>query len=120
NNTIRQWSPQLSTSRVVISVAFDVISMACAYGVVLVGGLAGKYVYKRLDDDKHHFGMTMQNSNCTTNHLDITDGPNGDLIALISSNDRKTRFLNLDTTTITNTLTFPFPVNVRFIKLRKK
>ncbi|KAI8140995.1 WD40-repeat-containing domain protein [Fennellomyces sp. T-0311] len=122
DDCVRQWSPQLCNSREVLNVrmantphsrAFAISSMACAQNILFTGGSKGEFACRRLDDmaTPVHYGITTEHSNGISNHIHITEGLHGGLKAIVSSNDMKTRFINLETLSIENTLAFPFPVN---------
>ncbi|KAL0078038.1 hypothetical protein J3Q64DRAFT_1872827, partial [Phycomyces blakesleeanus] len=113
DDSVRHWSPQRSSSRLVSSFPMKVISMTCSHNMLLVGGAKGEYACRRLDskDDMYYFGKPTRNPNGTTNHLDVADLKQGGLTALISGNDETTHFIDLKTMQTKQIIQFPFPVN---------
>ncbi|KAI9313578.1 WD40-repeat-containing domain protein [Dichotomocladium elegans] len=122
DNTVRHWSPHLSRSREVLNVqtasapqnlVFTISSMACAENILFTGGLEGEIACKRLDDETApvHYGVTANHISSIVNHINITTIRQGGVKAIVSSNDKKTRFINLDTMAIERKMSFPFEVN---------
>ncbi|KAI9484810.1 WD40-repeat-containing domain protein [Zychaea mexicana] len=121
-DSVRQWSPQLCSSREILNVRtanapqsriFTISSMACAENILFTGGSKGEFACRRLDDMTApvHYGITTEHINGISNHIHITESLIGGIKAIVSSNDMKTRFINMDTLAIENTISFPFPVN---------
>ncbi|KAI8388175.1 uncharacterized protein BYT42DRAFT_559166 [Radiomyces spectabilis] len=113
DDTVRQWIPQGGYSRPIASLPFKVISMACKYDLLFAGGAMGEYACQRLDNTESNvcYGMTTQDINGTTNHLDLFMSRTGVKTGLVSGNDNKVRYLRFDTMTFADTLSMPFPVN---------
>ncbi|KAI7851730.1 WD40-repeat-containing domain protein [Circinella umbellata] len=121
-DSVRQWSPQLCKSQEILNVrtantphsrVFTISSMACAENILFIGGLNGEFACRRLDDrnNRVHYGIITAHLNGISNHIHITEGLKGGIQAIVSSNDMKTRFINMETMSIENTISFPFPVN---------
>ncbi|KAI9272976.1 WD40-repeat-containing domain protein, partial [Phascolomyces articulosus] len=130
-DSVRQWSPQLYHSREILNVrtantpysrVFTISSMACAEDLLFIGGSKGEFACRRLDDMNAsvHYGITTEHINGISNHIHITEGLHGGIKAIVSSNDMKTRFINMDTMSIENTLSFPFPVNCSSLRPDKR
>lgn len=118
------------------SLIFKISSMACAHNIMFVGGFQGEFACRRLDDMEApvHYGITTTHSNGIANHIHITEGPRGGEMeverefaqtlftdgvfpgvkAIVSSNDKNVRYINMENITIETALSFPFAVNVGF------
>ncbi|CAG8762995.1 9421_t:CDS:2, partial [Dentiscutata heterogama] len=87
---------------------------------LLVGGLYGEYACRRLDADPIHFGTITTDSNGITNHMDIIESRTGGIVAVISSNDKKSRIMDLATLKFIDTYDFQWPVNCTAVSPNKK
>ncbi|CAO3681474.1 unnamed protein product [Umbelopsis vinacea] len=117
-NQVRLWSPQQRTSESVLKLSRDgntlkASTMACKNDVLVAGGNSGEYVLKRLDepDSMEHWGIITSDASGITNHIDLVHDRNGVFQALISSNDNRSRLLDVNTLQITRTFQFPWAVN---------
>ncbi|KAL1930311.1 hypothetical protein VTP01DRAFT_10473 [Rhizomucor pusillus] len=130
-DTVRHWSPQLCQSQEVLNVSlanspqslvFKISSMACAYNILFVGGSMGEFACRRLDNINSpvHYGITTDHSNGIANHVNITNNRRGEIQAVVSSNDRKTRYINMERMTIEKTMSFPFAVNCSALSPQKE
>ncbi|KAF7732151.1 hypothetical protein EC973_006406 [Apophysomyces ossiformis] len=121
-DTVRQWSPHLQCSREILdvrlanspqSLMIRISSMACAYNFLMVGGNNGEYACRRIDDTEApvHYGKTTDHVNGIANHIEIITDRRGGIKSIISSNDQKVRYMNMERMKIENTLLFPYAVN---------
>ncbi|ORY94056.1 hypothetical protein BCR43DRAFT_495791 [Syncephalastrum racemosum] len=121
-DTVRQWSPPLCSSRQIMDVStanspqsliIKISSMACGQNILMVGGFMGEYAFRRLDDMTApvHYGVTTDHANGIANHIHISEGRKGGIKAVVSSNDKKARYIDLDTRETEHTISFPFAVN---------
>lgn len=87
-DTVRQWSPQLCSSRQIMDVStanspqsliIKISSMACGQNILMVGGFMGEYAFRRLDDMNApvHYGVTTDHANGIANHIHISEGRKG-------------------------------------------
>ncbi|RUS19704.1 hypothetical protein BC937DRAFT_87074 [Endogone sp. FLAS-F59071] len=118
---VRQWSPHLRTSRNVLELDSDqpnshsirVSTMACHEDFLLVGSFDGAYVCQRLSSQYSpaSYGIISSDINPITNHIDITQGRSGATQAIISSNDHRSRIMDMETLKIMSAYPLPWPVN---------
>ncbi|CAG8749913.1 18354_t:CDS:10, partial [Acaulospora morrowiae] len=94
-----------------VETPFEISTFACKYNCLLVGGLYGEYAYRRLDAEPIKFGKITTDSNGITNHMDIIESRTGSVVAVISSNDKKSRIMDLATLRFIEAYDFPWPVN---------
>ncbi|CAG8526544.1 9741_t:CDS:10 [Paraglomus brasilianum] len=91
--------------------SFDISTIACKYDFLLAGGLYGEYACRRLDSTTIHHDVITEDNNGITNHIDIIKSRAGPIVAVISSNDQKSRIMDLATLKFTNIYEFDWPVN---------
>ncbi|ORX94122.1 WD40 repeat-like protein [Basidiobolus meristosporus CBS 931.73] len=115
---IEHWSPICRTSQSVLdfkehscATHFRASSLICREDIILVGGFNGEILCKNISSGAFHSGVVTKNPNGITNHLDISQSRSGALQTIISSNDRCVRIMDLETSQITNTFEFEWPIN---------
>lgn len=127
DDTIRSWSPQRRKSKQVVDlrhanrpgdVSMKITSMACAHGVLFVGGFEGECMWKVVDDSFDAVSNTILNngqekSTGITNYTDIVrDKSSGKVLAVVSNNDGTIKSINLETAQVEQSFTLPFAGNV--------
>ncbi|KAF0400794.1 WD40 repeat-like protein [Gigaspora margarita] len=129
SSRITYWNSIMKTSKVALDLnynnrnaetPFEISTIACKDNYLLVGGLYGEYACRRLDADPIHFGTITTDSNGITNHMDIVESRTGGIVAVISSNDRKSRIMDLATLKFIDTYDFQWPVNCTAVSPNKK
>ncbi|KAL1925773.1 uncharacterized protein VTP21DRAFT_656 [Calcarisporiella thermophila] len=118
---VQHWCPITHESRTVMAMdksevygsvyPTKITTMACREDVLLVGGFCGEYACRRLDAEGTYTGFITKDSNGITNYVDITRSRSGGLCSIISSNDKRTRTLDLERLEFTQSFEFQWPVN---------
>nr|CAG8504292.1 10195_t:CDS:10 [Entrophospora candida] len=90
--------------------AFEISTIACRNNFLLVG-LYGEFACRRLDAEPIHFGTVTTDANGITNHMDIIESRTGSTVAVISSNDKKSRIMDLASLKFIDTYDFEWAVN---------
>ncbi|RHZ79609.1 hypothetical protein Glove_143g62 [Diversispora epigaea] len=99
---------------------FEISTFACKDNYLLVGGLYGEFACRRIDADPIQFGTITTDANGITNHMDIIESRTGGAaVAVISSNDKKSRIMDLATLRFTDTYDFQWPVNCTSVSPNK-
>ncbi|KAI9013734.1 hypothetical protein CLU79DRAFT_768495 [Phycomyces nitens] len=123
DDTVRQWSTHSRTSKEILSVnqadtphslAFTISSISCGHDMLVIGGARGEYACRRIDDkySKVYYGATTSDTlTGIANHIEIINSRTGALHSIMSSNDYKVRFMNLETLKFDLVLDFEFPIN---------
>nr|CAG8504616.1 11125_t:CDS:10 [Entrophospora candida] len=73
--------------------------------------LYGEFACRRLDAEPIHFGTVTTDANGITNHMDIIESRTGSTVAVISSNDKKSRIMDLASLKFIDTYDFEWAVN---------
>ncbi|CAG8603122.1 4329_t:CDS:10 [Funneliformis mosseae] len=98
---------------------FEISTIACKDNYLLVGGLYGEYACRRLDAEPVQYGTITNDTNGITNHMDIIESRTGSIVAVISSNDKKSRIMDLATTRFIDTYDFEWAVNCTSVNPNK-
>ena len=118
---VDHWCPLTRTRREILSLGEPgglgrVSTLVAKDGWLVAGGLRGEVVLQRLTKvpaQPYHRTRLTTADNGITNYLDIDRSrSSGPLSLWASSNDCGVRCVNLDTLQISNTLFFPWAVNV--------
>ncbi|CAI2193801.1 2524_t:CDS:10, partial [Funneliformis geosporum] len=102
-----------------VETLFEISTIACKDNFLLVGGLYGEYACRRLDADPIQYGTITNDVNGITNHMDIIESRSGSTVAVISSNDKKSRIMDLATTRFIDTYDFEWAVNCTSVNPNK-
>ncbi|RGB38076.1 hypothetical protein C1646_693058 [Rhizophagus diaphanus] len=125
---IGHWNSVMKKSKVALDLSynnrsaetpFEISTIACKYNYLLVGGLYGEYACRRLDAEPVQFGTITTDSNGITNHMDIIESRTGSIVSVISSNDKKSRIMDLATTRFIETYDFEWAVNCTSVNPNK-
>ncbi|KAL0094587.1 hypothetical protein J3Q64DRAFT_1714960 [Phycomyces blakesleeanus] len=123
DDAVRQWSTHSRTSKEILNVnqadtpqslAFTISSISCGHDMLVIGGAGGEYACRRIDDkdSKVYYGATTSNTQTgIANHIEIISTRTGVLQSIMSNNDHRIRFMNLETLKFDTVLDFKFPIN---------
>ncbi|KAI8973008.1 hypothetical protein BDB01DRAFT_808345 [Pilobolus umbonatus] len=122
-NIVTHWSPQGQKSQPVMdltpanqtnNIPVHITSLTSKYNILFAGGFQGECVWKVLDDHSiplRYNQMMYQENIGITNYTEIIENKHGLKQCIVSNNDSCTRYINLETTQIENTLSLAFPIN---------
>ncbi|CAJ0836284.1 17375_t:CDS:10 [Entrophospora sp. SA101] len=112
SSRINYWNSIMKKSKVALDLdqAFEISTIACRNNFLLVG-LYGEFACRRLDAEPIHFGTVTTDANGITNHMDIIESRTGSTVAVISSNDKKSRIMDLASLKFIDTYDFEWAVN---------
>ncbi|KAJ3191037.1 hypothetical protein HK101_008158 [Irineochytrium annulatum] len=111
---VNRWCPVTRKPYPAVNVGPNVkISTLSAKGRLLfVGGYSGEYFFRRLEAGAPvASGKLTADPNGITNHAEINESRGGASIAIVSSNDCKTRVMDLVRLQVTSEFELPWPVN---------
>ncbi|KAJ3091467.1 hypothetical protein HK102_000413 [Quaeritorhiza haematococci] len=126
-SAVSHWCPLSRHSRPALDLyqaklaTVKISTMAARDDFLLVGGFCGEYACRRLSSGSGgngedggsaiHSGVLTRDPNGITNHIMIDQGRSGATQAIISSNDFRSRVMDLGTQKILGTISFDWPVN---------